>query len=64
MRNSIFDNLFQSYAEDMLTLKQARIEKLEFDLACLQGEMETTKALHAKETTQLQLLIAELQTSR
>ncbi|OQV21608.1 putative RUN domain-containing protein 3A [Hypsibius exemplaris] len=51
----------KSYAEDMLTLKQARIEKLEFDLAAMQGDSETTKALHGKEINQLQLVVAELQ---
>jgi hypothetical protein len=48
----------------MLVLKQARIEKLEFDVAAMQGDAENTKILHSKEINQLQSVVAELQIDR
>ncbi|GAU88281.1 hypothetical protein RvY_01013 [Ramazzottius varieornatus] len=51
----------KNYAEEMVNLKQGRIERLEFDLAAAQGDAEATKTTHAREINKLQNIILELQ---
>lgn len=50
----------QSYAEDMLSLKQARIEKLEKDLELQHERFENEVASHARHISQLQELVMDL----